>query len=59
MLFLCFSCMSGDVSKKELERWLTDKFFPHERGFFLPSEAGLIRKREYIKYMKKDGKSRP
>lgn len=39
MLFLCFSCMSGDVSKKELERWLTDKFFPHERGFFLPSEG--------------------
>lgn len=31
--------MSGDVSKKELERWLTDKFFPHERGFFLPSEG--------------------
>lgn len=39
MLFLCFSRMSGDVSKKELERWLTDKFFPHERGFFLPSEG--------------------
>lgn len=51
--------MSGDVSKKELERWLTDRFFPHERGFFCLLRGQKIRKREYIKCMKKDGKSRP
>ena len=53
MLFLCFSRMSGDVSKKELERWLTDKFFPHERGFFLPSEGTENQEKGILKVYEK------
>ena len=59
MLFLCFSRMSGDVSAGDGGEPYITPFFPHERGFFCLLRGQKIRKREYIKYMKKDGKSRP
>lgn len=39
MLFLCFSRMSGDVSAGDGGEPYITPFFPHERGFFLPSEG--------------------